>query len=82
MGGLFFQDIHFSGLPLVILCEILRLVLSFRLEIFSLPGGVAGVLTIEREIQLGMLFLEFLTMLVLSFKLEAIFLPLGVAVLV
>ena len=82
MGGSFFQNIHFPGLPFVILCGILSLFLAFRLEYFALPGGVAGVFTMEIAIQLGMLFLEFLTMLVLSFKLEALFLPLGVDVLV
>ena len=58
------------------------LFLSVRLEEFALSRGVAGVLTMERAIQIGMLFLVFLTMLVLSFKFNAIFLPLGVAVLV
>ena len=82
MGGFFFQEIHFHGLPIVILCVILRLVLAFILDYFALSGGVAGVFTMERAIQFGMLFLEFLTMLVLSFKLGDIFPPLVVAVLV
>ena len=82
MGSLFFQEIHFPGLPLVVLCGILRLVLSICLEDFALPGGVAGVFTTERAIQLGMFFMTFLTMLVLFFKLGAPFLPLGVAALV
>ena len=73
---------HFPGIPLVILCGILRLFLAFCLEYFALPGGVAGVFNMEISIQLGMLFLAFLTILVLSFKIEAFFLPLGVAVLV
>ena len=82
MRGFLFQEIHFPGLPLVILCVILRLFLAFRIEDFALPGGVADIFTMEREIQLGMIFLAFITMLVLSFKLGGLFLPLGFAVLI
>ena len=80
VGGLFIQDIHFPGLPLVILLGGLRIFLAFSLEDIALSLGVTGVFTIKRAIQIGMLLLEFLTMLV--FVLEALFLPLGVTVLV
>ena len=80
MGGLFLQEIHFPGLPRVILLGELRLFLDFRLEDVSLPGGLTAVFTMNIAIQLGMLLLEFLTMLV--FGLETLFLPLGVTVLV
>ena len=73
MGDFFFQKIHFPGLPLLILCGIIRLFFAFRLEDFAILGVVAGVFTMERAIHLGILFLAFLTMLVLSFELEAIF---------
>ena len=82
MGSLFFQDINFTGFTIVVLCGILRLVLSLFLEEFSLPGGVTAVFTTERAIQRRMFFMTFLTMFVLFFKLGALFLPLGVAVLV
>ena len=82
MGGLFLQEIHFPGLPLVILLGELRHFLDFRLEDVALPGGVTGVFTTKRAIQLGMLLLEFLTMLVLYFYLEALFILFGVTVLV
>ena len=80
VGRPFLQEIHFPGLPLAILLGELRLFLAFRLEEVVLPGGVTGIFTIKRSIQLGMILLSFLTMLV--FGLEAIFLPLGVTVLV
>ena len=80
MGVFFLQEIHFPILSLVILLGELRLFLAFHLEDVALPGGVAGVFTMKRAIQLGMLLLAFLTMLV--FGLEALFLPLGVTVLV
>ena len=82
MGGFFLQDIHFPGLPIVILLGELRLFLAFRLEDVALPGGVTGVFIINRAIQLGMMLLEFITILIFSFGLEALFLPLGVTVLV
>ena len=81
MGSFIFQEIHFPGLALVVRCVILRLVFSICLEDFALPGGVAGIFTMEIAIQLGMFFMTFLTMLVLFFKLGALFLPLGVSVL-
>ena len=81
-GALFLQEIHSPGLPLVFLLVELRLSLAFCLEDVALPGGVTGVFTMKREIQLGILLLAFLTMLVLSFGLEALFPPLGVTVLV
>ena len=56
VGGFFFEKIHFLGLPLVILCRILRLILDFCLENFGLPGGVADVFAMDRAIQLGMIF--------------------------
>ena len=77
----FSKEIHFPGLPLVFLCGIIRLVLAFFIEDFALLGGVAGVFTMERSIQLGIIFLVFLTMLVLFFKLGVLFIPLDVAVL-
>ena len=80
MGRLFLQHIHFPGIPLVILLGELRLFLAFRLDNVSLPGGVTGILTMKRAIQLEILTLAFLTMLV--FGLEVLFLPLGVTVLV
>ena len=73
MGGFFLQDIHFPGLPPVILLVVLRLLLAFRLEEVALPGGVTGVFTTKRAIQLGVLLLEFLTMLVLTFDLQVLF---------
>ena len=82
MGGFFLQEIHFPGLPLVILLVVLRLLLAFRLEDVALPGGVTGVFTMKISIQIGILLLVFLTMLILSFKLEALFLPVDIAVLV
>ena len=82
VGGFFLQEIHFPGLPIVILIVVLRHFLSFCLENVALPGGVAGVFKMKREIQLVMLLLEFLTMLVLYFELEALFLLFGVTVLV
>ena len=80
VGGFFLQEIHFPGLPLVILPGEIRIFLVFRLEEVAPHGGVAGVFTMKRAIQLGMLLLVFLIMLV--FGLEALFLPLGVTVLV
>ena len=80
MGGFFLQEIHFPGLPLVILLGELRIFLAFYLADVAPDGGVAGVFTMRRAIQLGMLLLVFLIMLV--FGLEALFLPLGVTVLV
>ena len=80
MGGFFLQEIHFPGLPILILLGELRLFLAFRFEGVALPGGVTGVFTMKRSIQLVMLLLEFPNMLV--FGLEAIFLTLGVTVLV
>ena len=82
MGGFFLQEIHFPGLPLVIILGVLRLFPAFRLEDIALPGGVAGVFTLNRSIQLGILILVFLNMLVLSFELEALFLNFGITVLV
>ena len=73
VGGFFLQENHFPGLPLVILIGVLRLLLAFRLGDVALPGGVAGVFTMKRAIQLVMLILAFITMLVLSFELEALF---------
>ena len=81
-GGFFLQEIHFTGLPFIILLGELRLLLAFRLEDVALPGAVTGVFTMKRAIQLGTPLLAFLTMLVLSFGLEALFLSLGVTVLV
>ena len=81
MGGFFLQDIHFPGLPLVILLGVLMLFIDFCLEDVALPGGVSGIFTIKRAIQLGMLLLSFLTMFVLSIALEALFLLFGVTVL-
>ena len=80
MGGFFIQEIHFPGLPLVVLLGELRLFLAFFLEDVALPGGVNDVFTMKREKQLGMMLLEFLTMLV--FLLEALFIPLGVTILI
>ena len=79
MGRFFLQEIHFPGLPLVILLGELRLFLAFWLEDVALPGGVTGIFTMKKSIQLGVLLLAFLTMLV--FGLEALF-PLWVTVLV
>ena len=42
MVGLALQDIHFPGLPLVILLGELRIFLAFHLEDVALPGGVTG----------------------------------------
>ena len=80
MGHFFFQEIHLTGLLLVILLGELMLFLDFRLEDVSLPGGVTGIFTMKRAIQLGMMLLEFLTMI--FFGLEVLFLPLGVTFLV
>ena len=52
VGGLFLQYIHFPGLTLVILLVELRIFFAFPLEDVALPGGVAGVFTMNREIQL------------------------------
>ena len=82
MGGFFLQEIQFPGLPLVILLGELRIFLAFRLEEVALPGGVTGVFTMKRAIQLGMLLLVFLTMLVLYFEIGAIFITLGFNILV
>ena len=82
MGSLFFQEIHFPGIPIVVLCGILRLVLSICLEDFAIPGGVAVVFTMETSIKRRMFFMMFLTMFVLFFEFGALFLPLGVAVFV
>ena len=82
VGGFFLQEIHFPGLPLLILLGLLRLFLAIRLEDVALPGGVNGVFTMKVVIKLGMLLLVFLTMLVLSFELEAHFLLFGVTVLI
>ena len=82
MGRFFLQEIHFPGIPLVVLLGELRLVLAFFLEVVSVPGGLTGFFTMKRAIQLGMLLLAFLTMLVFSFELEALFLLFGVTVLV
>ena len=73
MGVFFLQEIHFPGLPLVILLGELRIFLAFRLEDVALPGGVTGIFTMKRSIQLEVLLLAFLTMLV--FGLEVLFLP-------
>ena len=54
MGGFFLQDIHFPGIPLVILLGVLMLFLDFRLEDVEIPGDVASVFTMNRAIQLGM----------------------------
>ena len=81
MGGLFLQDIHLPGLSIVILLGLLRFFLAFCLEEVTLPGGVTGVSTMKRAIQLEIMLLEFLTMLVLSFELKALFLHFGVTVL-
>ena len=80
VGGLFLQEIHFPGLPLVILLGEIRLSLAFQLEDGAFPGGVTVVFIMKRAIQLGILLLVFLTMLV--FGLEVLFLPFGVTVLV
>ena len=80
MGGFFLQEIHFPGLPRVILLGELRIFLDFRLEDVSLPGGLTAVFTTKRAIQPGIMLLAFLTMLV--FGLEVLFLSLGVTVLV
>ena len=73
MGRFFLHEIHFHGLPLVVVLEELRFLLAFCLEEGALPGGVTGILPTERAIQLGVLIVAFLTMLV--FGLETIFPP-------
>ena len=64
---------HFPRLPLVVLLGEIRLFLAFCLDEVALPGGMTGILTIKRAIQLRVLLLAFLTMLV--FGLEDIFPP-------
>ena len=73
MGSFFLQDIHFSGLPLLVLLGEPRMFLAFCLEDIALPGGVTGIFTMKRAIQLVVLLLALITMLV--FGLEALFLP-------
>ena len=73
MRGLFLQEIEFPGLLLEVLLGELRLFLAFCLEEVALPGGVTGILPMNRAIQLGGTLLAFLTMLV--FGLATLFLP-------
>ena len=72
MRRFFLQEIDFPRLPLVVLLGELRLSLAFFLEDVAFPGGVTGILSIKRAIQLGGTLLAFVTMLV--FGLEALFL--------
>ena len=82
VGSLFFQDIRFSGLPLVVIFGILRLVFSLCLEEFALPGGVDFVFTMDTAIKRRLFFMTFLTMFVPFFELGALFLFIVVSVLV
>ena len=52
MRDFFLQEIHFSGIPFVILLGVLRIFLAFRLEDVAPPGLETGVFTMKISIQL------------------------------
>ena len=84
MGSFSFQEVHFSGIPLVILSWILRIVfiLSTWFYDLALPSGVAFFFTMDRAINRRVFLMTFLTAFLPFFELGTLFISLGVAVLV